>query len=292
MAPKARIADSPGLRIGVPVSTPKTPTLVIVIVPPVMSAGVVRPARAVSVRSLSAVASSASESRPASLMFGTMSPRGVAAAMPRLIAPLTTISCAASSHELLIIGWRCAASSTALATNSRGLTLTPARSGRAASRVRSFIIRVTSTVRNSVTCGAVNALDTIAAAVCLRTPLIGIRWSSPAGATAACGTAAAARSGAPFAASSTSARVMTPPGPLPEIDARSTPRSFAYLRTGGLASGRGRREPVSATCDGAASPKRACASAWRPTSSPPWRTGLARASGAVASSGGRSVPEP
>ena len=41
--------DSPGFRIGVPVSTPNTPTLVIVIVPPAMSAGVVLPARAVSV---------------------------------------------------------------------------------------------------------------------------------------------------------------------------------------------------------------------------------------------------
>ena len=40
-------------------------------------------------------------------------------------------------------------------------------------------MRVTSTVRNSVTCGAVKALATIAAAVCLRTPLIGIRCSPP-----------------------------------------------------------------------------------------------------------------
>ena len=83
MAPKHRIADSPGLRIGVPVSTPKTPTLVIVIVPPDMSAGDVFPARAVSVSSPSAPASSASDIRPASLMFGTTRPRGVAAAMPR-----------------------------------------------------------------------------------------------------------------------------------------------------------------------------------------------------------------
>ena len=42
-APKARIAASPGGRIGVPVSTPKTPTLVIVNVPPDMSAGGVLP---------------------------------------------------------------------------------------------------------------------------------------------------------------------------------------------------------------------------------------------------------
>ncbi len=38
---------------------------------------------------------------------------------------------------------------------------------------------VTSTVMNSVTCGAVKALRTIAAAVCLRTPLIGVRCSRP-----------------------------------------------------------------------------------------------------------------
>ena len=50
-APNATMPASPGLRIGVPVSTPNTPTLVIVIVPPDMSAGVVLPARAVSVSS-------------------------------------------------------------------------------------------------------------------------------------------------------------------------------------------------------------------------------------------------
>ena len=33
IAPNATIADSPGLMIGVPVSMPKTPTFVIVIVP-------------------------------------------------------------------------------------------------------------------------------------------------------------------------------------------------------------------------------------------------------------------
>ena len=42
-APKTRMADSPGGRIGVPVSTPKTPTLVIESVPPLMSAGGVFP---------------------------------------------------------------------------------------------------------------------------------------------------------------------------------------------------------------------------------------------------------
>ena len=57
----ARIAASPGLRIGVPVSTPKTPTLVMVIVPPAMSAGWVRPSRAVAVEPASAWASSSSD---------------------------------------------------------------------------------------------------------------------------------------------------------------------------------------------------------------------------------------
>src|SRR5487761_1102844 len=82
--PSARIAASPGVRIGVPVSTPNTPTLVIVIVPCARSAGVVLPARAVSVSWPSARASSGSDSAWASLMLGTTSPRPVAAAMPRL----------------------------------------------------------------------------------------------------------------------------------------------------------------------------------------------------------------
>ncbi len=197
------------------------------------------------------------------------------------------------------------ASSSALATNSKGLIRRPASSGRAASRVRSAIIRVTSTVRNSVTCGAVKALATIAAAVCLRTPLIGIRCSRPSVPVSATGKrttvpASAAssdgvRAGAaiPVRAASTSARVMTPPAPVPVTVVRSTPRSLAYLRTGGLANGRGAPWPGATVRLGAASTSgraAAAASAWRPISRPPCRTGLVVASGAVASSGGRSVP--
>ncbi len=74
---------SPGFRMGVPVSIPNTPMLVIVMVPPAMSAGCVFPSRAVRVSCSSAVASSSSDMLCASLTFGTMSPRGVAAAMPR-----------------------------------------------------------------------------------------------------------------------------------------------------------------------------------------------------------------
>ena len=77
------MAASPGFRIGVPASMPKTPMFVIEIVPPESASGLVLPARAVSVSSVSAAASSRRDIRSASLMFGTISPRGVAAAMPR-----------------------------------------------------------------------------------------------------------------------------------------------------------------------------------------------------------------
>ena len=90
---------------------------------------------------------------------------------------MSTISPAASSQVALISGVFAAARMTALATNSSGETLTSRNSRRAATRSRSSIIAVTSQVMNSVTCGAVNADATIAAAVCLRTPLIGIRVS-------------------------------------------------------------------------------------------------------------------
>ncbi|MCY1241234.1 hypothetical protein D9M72_541260 [compost metagenome] len=82
-APMARMAASPGLRIGVPASMPNTPMFVMEMVPPVSSAGLVLPARAVSVRAVSAVDNSVRDMLWASLMFGTVSPRGVAAAMPR-----------------------------------------------------------------------------------------------------------------------------------------------------------------------------------------------------------------
>jgi hypothetical protein len=82
-APIARIAACPGTRIGVPVSTPNTPMLVIVMVPSARSAGVDVPARALSVRDAIASARSGSRRRSASLMLGTSNPRGVAAAMPR-----------------------------------------------------------------------------------------------------------------------------------------------------------------------------------------------------------------
>ena len=110
------------------------------------------------------------------------------------------------------------------------MTFTPASSGIALSRGSSSIEAVMSKVMNSVTCGAVNALSTIACAVALRTPLTGTRRSRVVGSYAG-----AAATGGASATPSTSARVIVPPGPLPVSCARSTPRSRASLRTGGLA---------------------------------------------------------
>ena len=106
-----------------------------------------------------------------------------------------------------------------------------------------------------MTCGAVNALDTMAAAMCLRTPRTGMR-SSPPGtvgevavrdpfpdwAERACVSAVAARC--------TSSRVIEPSGPLPASVARLMPRSLASLRTGGLASARTAGTPGSAGTSG------------------------------------------
>src|SRR4051812_28883650 len=89
-----------------------------------------------------------------------------------------------------------------------------------------------------VTCGALNAELTIAAAICLRTPLMGMRCSRVAGSKSTSRAAMTGGADAPVppAAASTSARVMVPLGPLPSTACRSTPRSRASLRTGGLAS--------------------------------------------------------
>src|SRR3954447_2541785 len=96
--------------------------------------------------------------------------------------------------------------------------------------------RVTSTVTNSVTCGAVNADAVMFCAVSLRTPFTGTRCSRDASQTAAAGPAATGAGDTGTAtAVSTSARVIEPWGPEPVSADRSTPRSRASFRTGGLA---------------------------------------------------------
>ena len=86
---------------------------------------------------------------------------------------------------------------------------------------------------NSVTWGAEKALSTIASAISLRTPLTGMRRSRVVGSTSRATAGSSACTGAP--AASTSVRVTAPPGPVPRRTVRSTPSSFASLRTGGLA---------------------------------------------------------
>ena len=115
-----------------------------------------------------------------------------------------------------------------MATNASGLSGTSAYSRLARSRSRSAIVAVTSTARNSVTCGAVKALATTAAAVALRTPRTGSRRVR-----------GARRSG--VAAVRTSSRVMTPPGPGTVDGAQVDAEVAGELADGGLGEGHGRR---------------------------------------------------
>ncbi len=66
---------------------------------------------------------------------------------------------------------------------SRGVTRTSLNSRSSRSFATSFMVLVTSTVWNSVTCGAVKALWTMASAVRLRTDFTGTRVWRPSGVT-------------------------------------------------------------------------------------------------------------
>ena len=118
-------------------------------------------------------------------MFGTISPRGVAAAMPRFMKCLTWISAESlpsglSTQVALTLGLRAAAQMTALARISSGETLMPSKSREAFRRLTNSMVRLASTSTKMLTCGAEKADSTMALAVALRTPLTGIRsirWS-------------------------------------------------------------------------------------------------------------------
>ena len=187
--------------------------------------------------------------------------------MPRFTSERMTISPFASSHSAFIIGSRCIAMRHAFATTSSGVTLMSLSSRMPCSSRTNSIVRVMSTVRNSVTCGAVNALLTMACAVTLRTPLIGMRSSlRPAGAGAAAvglsgrtdgalaaafatvsalgaGGALDATVGVDIAAGAfeppaffTSSRVTTPSSREGSTVSMSTPCCFANPRVAGAAS--------------------------------------------------------
>src|ERR1700712_5741638 len=84
-------------------------------------------------------------------------------------------------HDELAIGLRRTAQIIAFAMISSGDTLMPAKSGEFLRRLTNSMVRVASTSTKRLTCGAVNALDVIALAIALRTPLTGMRSSRSSG---------------------------------------------------------------------------------------------------------------
>ena len=118
-------------------------------------------------------------------MFGTIRPRGVAAAMPRFMKCLTWISAvsvpsALSTQVALTLGLRAAAQMTAFARISSGETLMPSKSRDTFSRLTNSMVRLASTSTKMLTCGAEKADSTMAFAVAFLTPLTGMRsmrWS-------------------------------------------------------------------------------------------------------------------
>src|SRR3954447_25689089 len=149
--------------------------------------------------------------------------------------------------------------------------------------------RVTSTVTNSVTCGAVNADAVMFCAVSLRTPFTGTRCSRDASQTAAAGPAATGAGDTGTAtAVSTSARVIEPCGPEPVSADRSTPRSRASFRTGGLARTDPCPLPHAVTLGGAAGATGAAAgpATAGPATAGPATAGPATAGPATAAAGG------
>ena len=201
-----------------------------VMVPLAMSAGVVLPSRAVAANFSMACANSSIDILSASLMFGTISPRGVAAAIPKFTKLCTMIS--SSVQVELTIGFRRTAQIMALAIINSGVTFTPAKSVDAFRRFTYSMVRVASTSTKMLTCGAVNADETMALAMAFRTPLTGMRSSRSLGTA---GVVRFLKTEAWVAEPTTSSRVTSPARPVPVTLVRSTPRSLANLRIGGLA---------------------------------------------------------
>src|SRR5699024_4392817 len=152
----------------------------------------------------------------------TINPRSVATAIPGTTCANTSIAAASASKWALAAGVRATAGGSARHTAARKEVRRPPRSVRWS---RSSV-SVTSTVTCTEARGAVNAESVIARAVSRRRPVTGVRVE--------------VRAGPRPAWESTSARRILPPGPEPCTRARSTPRSRARRRTGGIALGRSR----------------------------------------------------
>src|SRR5450830_545017 len=136
-------------------------------------------------------------------------------------------------HCALTVGLRRTAQIMAFATMSSGDTLTPAKSAEFLSRFTNSIVRVASTSTKRPTWGALNALDTMALAIALRTPFTGMRSSRSLDHA---GVSMLRNRLACEACRITSSRVISPASPVGLTSPRSTPRSFASLRMGGLAT--------------------------------------------------------
>ena len=121
----------------------------------------------------------------ASRTTGTMRPRGVAAAMPRLMWSRKTIWSVASSHAALMMGVRPIARHTALHHTVSGETRRPLKRRSARSRLTSSIVGVTSQVRKAVTRAFVSKDSFTAFAVTLRTPRTGTLRVWPSGSVGA-----------------------------------------------------------------------------------------------------------
>ena len=154
-------------------------------------------------------------------MTGTINPFGVCAAMPNWVRACRTISPRAVWTDEFSSGYCANAAMVSRARSAIRLILSESGSDLLIS-ARAANSSVASTSTQVVASGISRRLVDSLSATTLRSPLIGILWS------VACDVSV---SGPKFAPASTSARVMTPPAPDPEIVARSILLSEASLRT-------------------------------------------------------------
>ena len=141
----------------------------------------------------------------------------------------------------LSIGCSTRASAVALTKNAVSVTDTPWRAAIGLYCSRRAKRSVTSISWKESTCGTACHAAVMFSAVRLRTPRKAIRVPAAGTSRSTCGEGAGiASAGALFAdpAEVTSASTIRPPGPLPVIVPRSTPRLRASARVDGVASGR------------------------------------------------------
>ena len=228
--PTARIATCGGLRTAVNCSTPNIPRFEIVNVPPSRSARFSLLSRARPTRSARARAISCTVRRSASRITGTTRPCGAATAIPTW-APGMTLDRPRPLNVALTGGWRMSATAASFTSTSFtvGFASPSAIARRASPAARAP--RSCPPRRPSWKTGAVQA-SVRRRAIVLRTE---VSWttSTSAGAATRDGSLRCRQQPARRARSTSSARIR-PSGPVPVIEARSTPRSRAIRRASGL----------------------------------------------------------